>query len=95
MNDTRETEHDEEVLGRVRQLIVDELDVKLTVEEVSAQTKLFAGGLELDSFAIVELINLLEDAFDFEFSPEDLAPERFTDLRTLTLTVQRNLDPAG
>jgi acyl carrier protein len=79
------------LLDRVRRIIVEELDVRLVVDEVTPDTLLLDGGLQLDSFAIVELITELENRFDFEFGEEDLSPESFVDLRTLARVVERNL----
>lgn len=78
-------------LYRLRVLIASELDVQLGEEEISADTPLFNGGLNLDSFAVVELVTLLEDHFDFEFAEEDLKPESFVDVGTLTGIIDRYL----
>ena len=83
------------VIEDLCRMIVDELDVRLPPQDVSADTALFDGGLELDSFAVVELINLIEQAFGFEFSEADLCPESFVDVSTLAAVVKRNADRAS
>jgi acyl carrier protein len=44
---------------------------------------LFEGGLGVDSIAIVELISLVEQHFDFQFSDAELTPESFSTLNVL------------
>jgi acyl carrier protein len=82
------------IVERLRGLITDELDVEIEHEGIAAQTPLFQGGLDLDSFAIVELISLVEARFGFEFSPDDLRPEHFESLDTLARLVAARA-PAG
>lgn len=57
------------------------------------ETRLFDGGLELDSFATVALISQIENHYDFEFSDEDFQPENFVDLATLCALVETYLTP--
>ena len=63
--------------------------------ELRPDTKLFDGGLQLDSFATVELISQIEEHYDFEFSDEDFLPENFVDLSTLCALVERSLAADG
>ena len=57
--------------------------MKLGRDDIDETTPLFEGGMELDSFAIVELITLIEKRYRFEFTDADLRPEHFADLRSL------------
>ncbi|MEM9385249.1 MAG: phosphopantetheine-binding protein [Pseudomonadota bacterium] len=82
----------ESTLDRLRTLIAEELDVPLSAEQIEADTPLFNGGLNLDSFAVVELVTLLEDHFDFEFIEDDLKPDSFVDVRTLAGVIERSLE---
>jgi acyl carrier protein len=77
-----------EILQRLKHLL-SELDVRLPADQITDTTALFEGGLGLDSFAIVELIGLVEMSFDFEFPETDLRPESFTDVITLAGVVAR------
>ncbi len=47
---------------------------------VTGDLALFEGGLDLDSFAVVELITRVEQTFAFQFAESDLRPESFTSL---------------
>jgi len=71
------------IVARLKELLVTRLEVRLAPELIRPETPLFDGGLALDSFAIVELISLVEASFDFQFSENDLRPETFANLRTL------------
>lgn len=81
------------VVERLKLLVVEKLDIRLAAHEISATTPLFEGGMGLDSFAVVELISLVEQHFDFQFSEKDLRPESFTDLRTLAALIAANAGP--
>jgi acyl carrier protein len=67
-----------------------ELDVRVTMDQIDDTTRLFDGGLGLDSFAIVELIVRVEQEFSFEFHESDLRPEVFVDVITLANVIARN-----
>jgi acyl carrier protein len=62
-------------------LIVREL--KIDAARVTPETPLFEGGLELDSFAVVDLVGRIESRFGFYLSDTDFSPENFADVRTL------------
>lgn len=58
-------------------------DLKIDPSAIGPETPLFEGGLELDSFAVVELVSRIENHFGFQLADADFRPENFSDLRTL------------
>ena len=58
---------------------------ELKIEEGSfgPDTPLFENGLELDSFAVVDLVTRVETHFGIQLSDADFRPENFTDFKTL------------
>jgi acyl carrier protein len=84
------------IVKHLRGIIADELDVHLDLDGVDADTPLFEGGIGLDSFAVVELISVVESRFGFEFSSDDLRPDHFQNLAALARLVaskaERGLD---
>lgn len=76
----------EDVVAELVTLVVREL--KLDPARVDADTPLFEGGLELDSFAVVDLVARIEEHFDVRLSDTDFSPENFVDLKTLGGVVQ-------
>lgn len=79
-----------DITDSLRTMIANEMDVILPIDQIDSQTSLFDDGLRLDSFAIVELITMIEAQFKLEFSDADLQPEHFRNLGTLAeLIVQR------
>lgn len=68
-----------------------ERDLKVDPTHIDPDTPLFEGGLELDSFAAVELISSIESEFGIQFSDNDFKPENFADLRTVSGVVERYL----
>jgi acyl carrier protein len=81
--------------------IVDELvalivsELKLDAAKVTPVTPLFEGGLELDSFAVVDLVMRVESHFSIQLSDTDFLPENFTDLGTLGKLVDQYISAAG
>lgn len=77
------------------QKIVDELialvvrEMKLDPAKVKGDTPLFEGGLELDSFAVVDLIMRIEGQFSIQLADTDFAPENFQDFNSMANLVAR------
>jgi acyl carrier protein len=83
-----------ELIDNLRQIVVERLDVKLRLDDIDDETPLFAGGMELDSFAVVELITLIEKQYEFDFTDTDLSPENFVNLRSVAELVARRVAAA-
>ena len=78
------------VAQQIERLIVERLDVRVP-PGFDATTRLFEGGVGMDSFAAVELIALIEADFDIEFDVADIRPEHFTDVNALASLVSTYL----
>ena len=83
-----------EIIERLKSTLT-KLDIRLPADRIEETTSLFDGGLGLDSFAIVELIGLVEQSFAFEFAESDLRPESFTDVITLGRVIANSTEPRG
>jgi len=70
-------------------------NLKLDSSAVSAETPLFEGGLELDSFAVVELVTKFETHFEIQLGDDDFVPESFADVKTLAGVVEKYLPAAA
>lgn len=73
----------ETLVNQLKKIIAEELDVNLKAEEIDESASLFEDGLGLDSIAVVELISLIEEKFNFMFSDSELSPEFFSNLNVL------------
>lgn len=69
-------------------------ELKLDPASIAPDTPLFEEGLELDSFAVVDLVTRLENHFDVRLSDEDFSPENFVNLRTLADVIAGYVSPA-
>ena len=65
--------------------------LKLDAAGIAPDTRLFEGGLELDSFAVVELVTTFETHFDIVLADDDFVPDSFKDVRTLAGVVEKYL----
>jgi acyl carrier protein len=73
----------ENLIGQLKTIIAEELDVNLKVEEIDENASLFEEGLGLDSVTLVELISLVEKQLNIQFSESELNPESFSTLKVL------------
>jgi len=72
------------ITERLKQIIVNDLDVNVEMNSIREDITLFEGGIGLDSIAIMEFVSLIEQVFGIEFSDEELGTEPFQSLTVLT-----------
>jgi acyl carrier protein len=82
-------ERREEVLGRVRRLLIACLDLQHAPDDIDPDTPLFGTGLGLDSVDAVELVISLEMEFGMQLPDGD---ERRLALRSVNALVDTILD---
>ena len=73
-----------EIVGAIRSIIQEQLNLPPAVGALGPETALFDGGLELDSFSVVELISALETRYSFEFNEEDFQEDNFQSIGALS-----------
>lgn len=78
------------VRQQIKRLIVEELDFPTPID-LDETTLLFKGGVEMDSFAAIELISLIEMHFDIEFEVTDIRPDHFRDIDAIGRLVETYL----
>lgn len=79
----------ETITSQVKNIISNQLDLNLSVEEIDENASLFEDGLNIDSLATVELISLIEDDFKIEFDDDDLNPENFENVKSITNLIKK------
>ena len=77
------------VVGEITQ-IIQELARVRRIAEVRPRDNLLAQGI-VDSLAIVKLMLFLEERFPIRISDEDIVPENFRDIESLSRFVQSKL----
>ena len=77
------------IVGEITQ-IVQELARVRRIAEVRPRDNLLAQGV-VDSLAIVKLMLFLEERFPIRISDEDIVPENFRDIESLSRFVQSKL----
>lgn len=81
----------EEVLEKVKRLVLEDLDVNLTYEDLDETVPLFEEGLALDSVLLVEMISFIEKRFNIELRDEALNRETFKNLRSVAQVITAQL----
>jgi acyl carrier protein len=72
------------VLDGLKDLIANHLDVNANLADLHEDTNLLDGdSFHLDSIAIMGLIALIEERFNFQFGEDELNLEPFQSLKTL------------
>ena len=79
----------DDIVAELKRIIADDLDVNLKFDEIDEKVPLLGEGLALDSIVVVELINLVENRFGFEFEDSELNVESFRNLTALAGVIER------
>ena len=82
-------EHRQQLLARVRRVLIDNLHVQREPEEIDPDAPLFGTGLGLDSVDAVELIVCLETEFAFRLEDDSLARASMRTVNSLVDLVLR------
>ena len=85
----------QEIIKKLKELIVYELDVNIKMEDLSEDSPLFEGGIGLDSISIVNLIVLIEKNFKLSFQDEEISMELFSNLNTLSSFIESKYELTG
>lgn len=81
----------DQVLERVKRIVVEDLDVNLRYEDLDETVPLFEEGLALDSVILVELISFIEKRFNIELRDEALNMETFQNLQSVARVIRTQL----
>lgn len=82
------------VIRELKQMLVDDLQVRLVLDQIPDNCSLMEDGLALDSILIAELIAKIEDRFGLQFDDRVLEPELYSNLSMLAGFVLSELHAA-
>lgn len=85
----------EEVLARLRGLLIASLDVKREPDEIDPDAPLFASGLGLDSIDAVELVLLLDEHFGVKIGDDTSARAAMRTVNSVVDLVVRSREAAA
>lgn len=74
----------------LRSLVVRAFRSDVAREQITPDLTLFGGGLELDSFALVDLVMGIEKEFGVKFCEEDFTIENFANIRAISALIERS-----
>ncbi len=78
----------EEIFEDLKKIINDTF--KINTENLDIATKLFNGGLSLNSIQLIELTVAIENFYDKQLATELLTEENFQDIITLAEVIKNN-----
>lgn len=82
----------EQVMDQIKRIVVEDLDVNLTYEDLDETVPLFEEGLGFDSVVLVELISFIEKRFNIEMGDEALNMDTFKNLRSVAQVISAQLE---
>lgn len=82
----------DQVLERIKRIVVEDLDVNLKYEDLDETVPLFEEGLALDSVILVELIGFIEKRFDIVLDDEALNLATFENLQSVARVIREQLE---
>jgi acyl carrier protein len=80
------------VIEKLKVIIATEFARHRTPGEIRDDEPLVADNLSLDSMGLINLIELVEQTFDFQFEDADLRPATFENIRTLADAICRRTE---
>jgi acyl carrier protein len=80
---------------RIKQMIVENLELGAKAANVKEDTPLLEGGLNLDSVAVLELISLVEEEFGVHVKDEDVSMELLGSVGGLARYVREHAGKSG
>lgn len=81
----------EQVVEKIKKIVVEDLDVNLTYDDLDETVPLFEEGLGLDSVVLVELISFIEKRFDIQLQDDVLNTEAFKNLQSIARVISDQL----
>jgi acyl carrier protein len=83
------------IFDNVKSVVVTTLAVQDRAETLGPSTPLFGSLPELDSMAVVQLVYALEERFGFTIDDDEVTPELFETLGSLSNFVETKLANSG
>lgn len=80
---TRRVAQREELLGRLRKILIEHLQLRREVDELDPDAPLFGSGFGLDSLDAVELVVCLETEFGLRVNDPTVLRQSFRSLNTM------------
>jgi acyl carrier protein len=78
-----------EVVEQIKQILIEDLELRLVAAQIPDDSSLLERGLALDSILIAELIARIENRFGFQFDDRVLETRLFDNLSDLAAFVHR------
>lgn len=79
------------VLDKIKRIVIEDLDLNLTYEDLDDTVPLFEDGLALDSVILVELISFIESRFEIQLQDDMLNTETFKNLKSIARIIREQL----
>ena len=82
----------QDVETKIRKIIVENLELDVKAKQVTNETPLIDGGLNMDSINVLELISLVEEEFGVTVRDEDMSVELLGTIASLAAYIRKQLE---
>ena len=82
----------QDIEAKIRKIIVEHLELDVKVKQVTVETPLIDGGLNMDSINVLELISLIEEEFGIAVRDEDMSVELIGTIASLAAYIRKQLE---
>jgi acyl carrier protein len=81
----------QDVEARIKRIIVEKLELGTKTKQLTSETPLIDGGLNMDSINVLELISLIEEEFGIVVGDEDMNIELLGNIGSLAAYVRTQM----
>jgi acyl carrier protein len=81
----------QDVEARIKRIIVEKLELGTKTKQLTSETPLIDGGLNMDSINVLELISLIEEEFGIVVRDEDMNIELLGNIGSLAAYVRTQM----
>lgn len=78
--------------NKIKEIIIEQLGLSISANDISDEDYLLAGGLNIDSISMIEIIVRLETEYDISFSDEEMTIETFINILSIEELVSKKLN---
>ncbi|MBW8683054.1 acyl carrier protein [Chitinophaga rhizophila] len=71
------------IKSKLKEIIVDDLNINLTTDQIRDDMSLYEDGIGLDSISIVNFIVTIEKRFDIQFGENEISSRLFSNINSL------------
>ncbi|MFW9873547.1 MAG: phosphopantetheine-binding protein [Candidatus Thorarchaeota archaeon] len=82
----------DEIAEKIKEIIIDVLEADIPFDEIDNEEMLLDGQLGIDSLAVIQIIDQIEDSFEISISEEEISSDILSSIDTLTFFISEKIN---